>query len=63
MIPGKDTNTAKLKKTQKKKINPFLTLSFYESPQLQKKSAEIFVKDEYIYSDKLQENIKRLLEI
>ena len=32
---------------KKKKINPFLTLSFYESPQLQKASAEIFVKNEY----------------
>ena len=32
---------------EKKKINPFLTLSFYESPQLQKISAEIFVKNEY----------------
>lgn len=32
---------------EKKKINPFLTLSFYESPQLQKTSAEIFVKNEY----------------
>ncbi|MDC0152987.1 hypothetical protein OAI81_01830 [Candidatus Pelagibacter sp.] len=32
---------------EKKKINPFLTLSFYESPLLQKKSAEIFVKNEY----------------
>jgi predicted O-linked N-acetylglucosamine transferase (SPINDLY family) len=32
---------------EKKKINPFLTLSFYESPQLQKTSAEIFVKTEY----------------
>jgi|TARA_B100002003_G_scaffold9486_1_gene8231 predicted O-linked N-acetylglucosamine transferase (SPINDLY family) len=32
---------------EKNKINPFLTLSFYESPQLQKTSAEIFVKNEY----------------
>ena len=32
---------------EKKKINPFLTLSFYESPQLQKTSAEIFVTTEY----------------
>ena len=32
---------------EKKKINPFLTLSFYESPQLQKISSEIFVKNEY----------------
>ena len=32
---------------EKKKINPFLTLSFYESPQLQKTSAEIFVKEEF----------------
>ena len=32
---------------EKKKINPFLTLSFYESPLLQKTSAEIFVKNEY----------------
>ena len=41
---------------EKKKINPFLTLSFYESPQLQKKSAEIFVKDEY--NDKNIQNHK-----
>ena len=32
---------------EKKKINPFLTLSFYESPQLQKTSAETFVSEEY----------------
>ncbi len=32
---------------EKNKINPFLTLSFYESPQLQKTSAEIFIKNEY----------------
>jgi len=32
---------------EKKKIYPFLTLSFYESPQLQKTSAETYVNDEY----------------
>ena len=37
---------------EKKKINPFLTLSFYESPQLQKTSAEIFVKEEYDVQNK-----------
>ena len=36
---------------EKKKINPFLTLSFYESPQLQKTSAEIFVKNEYDFQN------------
>ena len=41
---------------EKKKINPFLTLSFYESPQLQKTSAEIFVKNEY--NDKNNQNYK-----
>ena len=41
---------------EKKKINPFLTLSFYESPQLQKTSAEIFVKNEY--NDKNNQNHK-----
>ena len=41
---------------EKKKINPFLTLSFYESPQLQKTSAEIFVKNEY--SDKNNQNYR-----
>ena len=32
---------------EKKKIYPFLTLSFYESPQLQKTSAETYVNEEY----------------
>jgi predicted O-linked N-acetylglucosamine transferase (SPINDLY family) len=41
---------------EKIKINPFLTLSFYESPQLQKTSAEIFVKNEY--NDKNNQNYK-----
>ena len=41
---------------EKKRINPFLTLSFYESPQLQKTSGEIFVKNEY--SDKNNQNHK-----
>ena len=51
-----DIDLANLKNAilnEKKEINPFLTLSFYDSPQLQKTSAEAFVKKEYHYMNNL----------
>ena len=52
---------------EKKKINPFLTLSFYESPQLQKTSAEIFVTKEYDVQNnqnyKFHKQIKKKIRI